>query len=102
MLILLFPCISETVCTNIIPHGTIDASCLDSKVDDSCENFTCDSDYLKKANVGQFNCTEDGTWDYDLSTLCTGTSLRHHGMHQYLCYKAGMIMFHITKHGYSL
>ena len=45
-------------------------------MDESCDNFTCDSGFKKNDDVGQFNCTEDGTWDYDLTTLCTG-STRH-------------------------
>ena len=64
----------ETACPNEIPNGNLSDTCIDSKVGDHCDNFTCDSGFEATENVGQFSCTEDGTWDYDLTTLCIGNS----------------------------
>ena len=59
------------MCPTAIPNGNISYTC-GRKVGDSCNTFTCDYGYHEETGVEPFNCTDAGTWDYDLSTLCIG------------------------------
>ena len=36
--------------------------------------FSCEYGFHEKTGVEPMNCTEQGTWNYDMSTLCIGKS----------------------------
>lgn len=48
------------------------AATCENKVGDSCDDITCNYGFKKAETVEEFNCTEDGLWRYNLSSLCTG------------------------------
>ena len=62
---------SEILCPTAIPNGNLSDTC-GRKVGDSCNTFTCDYGYHEETGVEPFNCTDAGTWDYNLTTLCIG------------------------------
>lgn len=64
--------ISETLCEKNFITGAVAVAC-GNKVGDSCENITCNYGFHEAENVDQYNCTEDGSWNYNLTSLCTGT-----------------------------
>ena len=41
-------------------------------VGDTCDNFMCLYGYWEEETVTPFECTESGSWSYNLSSLCTG------------------------------
>ena len=61
----------ETLCVKSIPNGNLSDTC-GTNVGDTCDNFTCDYGFKEAENVVHFNCTESGTWEYNLSALCIG------------------------------
>lgn len=61
----------ETLCPRDFPHGELVGTC-GLKVGNSCDDFLCDYGHEKQTNVNPFNCTESGTWNYNLSSLCLG------------------------------
>ena len=63
---------AETVCDRHIPNGHVSDECDTQVGGDSCDAFTCDYGYNETKDVGSFNCTEDGSWDYNVSLLCVG------------------------------
>lgn len=64
--------ISETFCERSFTNGAIAATC-GIKVGDSCDSITCNYGFQPIADTGFFNCTEDGTWDNNMTLLCMGT-----------------------------
>ena len=66
----------EILCPTEIPNGNLSSSC-GRRVGHSCDSFTCIHGYNAKAGVEAFNCTEAGSWDYDLSSLCVGMESFH-------------------------
>ena len=62
---------SDTVCDLIIPNGNLSSIC-GNRVDDTCDNFTCDYGYRKTSDVDAINCTETGEWSKNVSLLCIG------------------------------
>lgn len=63
--------ISETLCERNFTNGAIAATC-GIKVGDSCHSITCNYGFQTVAVTGLFNCTENGTWDYNLTLKCIG------------------------------
>ena len=41
-------------------------------VGESCDNFTCKAGYEKNQAITSLNCTESGTWNQNVSSLCIG------------------------------
>ena len=62
---------TETVCDLTIPNGNLSPSC-GNRVDNTCDNFTCDYGYYKTSDVVAMNCTETGQWTNDVTLLCAG------------------------------
>ena len=68
--------ISEIFCDLTIPNGNLSATC-GNRVDDTCDNFTCDYGYRKTNEVETMDCTEAGAWTYNVSLLCVGRYCKH-------------------------
>ena len=64
---------SETLCNKTIPNGQLSDTC-GVNVGDTCNNFTCDYGFHELTGIQPFDCTEQGTWDYNMSSLCIGKS----------------------------
>ena len=62
---------TETICNQTIPNGEISQTC-GNRVDDTCDNFSCDYGYHKTDMVDTFNCTDSSDWSYNVSLLCIG------------------------------
>ena len=61
----------ETLCDRQISNGNLSDTC-GIHVGDSCDAFTCDYGYNETEGVLSFNCTEDGSWDFNGSSVCVG------------------------------
>ena len=70
---------SDTVCDLTIPNGNLSSTC-GNRVDDTCDNFTCDYGYHKTSDVDAINCTETGEWSKNVFLLCIGRHCK-----QYTC-----------------
>ena len=69
-----FSCVNsfpEIFCPAIIPNGQLPEKCI-PKVDVSCLDYKCSQGYEKNKAVTSLNCTIDGVWNTDITTLCKG------------------------------
>ena len=64
----------EILCPTNISHGQLPGNC-EARVNETCDNFTCDSGYQRNEAVDLLNCTDSGMWNYNTSTLCIGLCL---------------------------
>ena len=63
----------------IIPNGRLPYNCK-AKVDESCDNYSCDRGYQRNGALVGLTCTESGIWNLNVSDLCQG-------MHVYKMFK---------------
>ena len=63
--------ISETFCATSISNGDLPQDCT-SRVDETCNGFTCISGYKRNEGVANLTCAESGQWSHDPSDLCIG------------------------------
>ena len=66
-----FYIVAEINCPVEFVLGEVSETC-GVNVGDTCDNFTCIYGYREEKAVTPFECTESGSWSYNVSSLCTG------------------------------
>ena len=62
-----------------ISNGDLPQDC-ESRVNETCNDFTCISGYQRNEEVVNLTCTESGQWDSDPYELCIGILKPIHDM----------------------
>jgi len=68
--------LSVAKCQGQAKFGSVESNCQ-SQFEETC-SFTCDTGYVSKVQPQTIFCQKNGTWNRDLTDLCSGDACNIH------------------------